>query len=105
MKQLLTLNEAIEDMKNRPTRGFSKESFGSNCSMFYLHSSRPSYSDGHLATVVSQSEMESIYQQEEDDEETVFKDIQNLVNDEGLDCSHNTISFEHQISNDSGFLE
>ncbi|XP_063426655.1 uncharacterized protein LOC134710285 [Mytilus trossulus] len=104
MRQLLTLNENIEEMKSRTFHGYSKESFGSSTSMFYLQGRYLSESDSHdpLSTVASQSEMEHMCQESE----TVFEDIQNLVDGhQSDDFKDNTVTLKHIVSTDSGFDE
>ena len=69
--------------------------------MFYLHNRQPSVTECHLSTVSSHSEMENICQQEET---TVFDDIQNLVLEDNVETFENT-PLQHQESVDSGFAE
>lgn len=98
MRQLLTLNENIEEMKNCPFQGYSKESFGSiGSSMIFLHS-KFSENDVHLPTVHSESDLEQIPQQEP----TIFEEIQSYVDDNKLD---DKMSLIHQTSTDSGFVK
>ena len=80
MRQLLTLNEDIEDMKSRIYQGYSKDSFcSSTSSMFYLHTRHASEAENHLATVLSEGDMENMYQKESS---RIFNDIETLVIEE-----------------------
>lgn len=98
MRQLLTLNENIEEMKNCPFHGYSKESFGSFGSGIILLHSKYSENDAHLPTVHSESDLELTPQQET----TIFDEIQNYVDDKKLD---DKMSLMHQTSTDSGFVD
>ena len=98
MRQLLTLNENIEEMKNFPFQDYSKESFGSiGSGMIFLHR-KISENDAHLPTVHSESDLEQIPQQET----TIFDEIQSYVDDKKLD---DKMSLIHQTSPDSGFVK
>jgi hypothetical protein len=98
MRQLLTLNENIEEMKNFPFQDYSKESFGSiGSGMIFLHS-KFSENDVHLPTVHSESDLEQIPQQET----TIFDEIQSYVDDKKIG---DKMSLMHQASTDSGFVK
>ena len=98
MRQLLTLNENIEEMKNCPFQDYSKESFGSiGSGIIFLHR-KISENDAHLPTVHSESDLEQIPQQET----TIFDKIQSYVDDKKLD---DKMSLIHQTSPDSGFVK